>query len=91
MIQNEHQYRITQTKLRELEQELAAINPQSPNMHTRQIVGWTNSLNMTIRQLKQEISEYQQLKQPRSPGLLTGEIGNAFFEPLPEEELQQWE
>jgi hypothetical protein len=91
MIQSERQYRITQTKLRELEQELAAINPQSPNMHTRQIVSWTNSLNMTIRQLKQEISEYQQLKQPRIPGLLTGEIGSAFFEPLPEEELQQWE
>lgn len=29
--------------------------------------------------------------QPRTPGLLTGQIGNAFFEPLPEEELQQWE
>jgi hypothetical protein len=29
--------------------------------------------------------------QPRTPGLLTGKLGNAFFEPLPEEELQQWE
>jgi hypothetical protein len=29
--------------------------------------------------------------QPRTPGLLTGQIGDAFFEPLPEEELQQWE
>jgi len=29
--------------------------------------------------------------QPRTPGLLTGKIGDAFFEPLPEEELQQWE
>ncbi len=28
MIQNERQYRITQTKLREFEQELAALNPQ---------------------------------------------------------------
>ena len=29
--------------------------------------------------------------QPRTPGLLTGKLGEAFFEPLPEEELQQWE
>ena len=27
----------------------------------------------------------------RTPGILTGKLGNAFFEPLPEEELQQWE
>jgi hypothetical protein len=29
--------------------------------------------------------------QARTPGLLTGTLGDAFFEPLPEEELQQWE
>ncbi|ELS34478.1 MULTISPECIES: hypothetical protein [Pseudanabaena] len=29
--------------------------------------------------------------QPRIPGLLTGKLGDAFFEPLPEEELQKWE
>ncbi|WP_413162450.1 hypothetical protein ACL6C3_25840 [Capilliphycus salinus ALCB114379] len=29
--------------------------------------------------------------QPRTPGLLTGKLGDAFFEPLPEDELQQWE
>jgi hypothetical protein len=27
----------------------------------------------------------------RIPGLLTGTLGNPFFEPLPEDELQQWE
>jgi HTH-type transcriptional regulator / antitoxin HipB len=62
MIQNERQYRITQTKLKEFEQELAAIDPQDPNLNPRQIVGWTNSYNLTIRQLKQEIAEYEQLK-----------------------------
>lgn len=30
-------------------------------------------------------------QQPRTPGLLSGQLGDAFFEPLPEEELQQWE
>ncbi|MEH2215316.1 hypothetical protein [Nostoc sp.] len=29
--------------------------------------------------------------EPRTPGLLKGQLGNAFFEPLPEDELQQWE
>jgi hypothetical protein len=33
----------------------------------------------------------QQKVQPRTPGLLTGQLGDAFFEPLPEEELQAWE
>ena len=28
--------------------------------------------------------------QPRTSGLLTGKLGDAFFEPLPEGELQQW-
>lgn len=33
----------------------------------------------------------QEQKQPRTPGLLIGTLGEAFFEPLSEEELQQWE
>jgi HTH-type transcriptional regulator / antitoxin HipB len=57
MIQNERQYRITQTKLREFEQELANLDPPNPNLHPRQVVGWTNSYNLTIRQLKQELAE----------------------------------
>jgi HTH-type transcriptional regulator / antitoxin HipB len=73
MIQNERQYRITQTKLREFEQELAAIDPQDPNLHPRQIVGWTNSYNLTIRQLKQELTEYEQLK---SGNILTFVLGS---------------
>ncbi|MGK7944609.1 MAG: hypothetical protein AB4058_09075 [Microcystaceae cyanobacterium] len=28
---------------------------------------------------------------PRTPGKLKGTLGEAFFEPLPEEELEQWE
>ena len=33
----------------------------------------------------------QQTDQFRIPGLLKGSFGDAFFEPLPESELQQWE
>jgi len=29
--------------------------------------------------------------QPRKPGLLKGSLSSMFFEPLPEEELQEWE
>ena len=31
----------------------------------------------------------QQTDQPRTPGLLKGSLGDAFFEPLPESELQK--
>ena len=78
MIQNERQYRITQTKLREFEQELVALNPQDPNIHPRQIIGWINSLNLIISELKQEISEYEQLK---SGNILTFSLGS--IEDLP--------
>ena len=33
----------------------------------------------------------QESCQPLTPGLLSGKLGESFFEPLPEEELQQWE
>ncbi len=33
----------------------------------------------------------QEKIQPRIPGLLTGTLGDDFFEPLSEEELQAWE
>ncbi|MCY7333792.1 MAG: hypothetical protein LH649_14315 [Pseudanabaena sp. CAN_BIN31] len=29
--------------------------------------------------------------QPRTSGLLAGKLSDSFFEPLPDEELQQWE
>jgi hypothetical protein len=33
----------------------------------------------------------QEQTQPRTPGLLVGKLGNAFFEPLSGEELQAWD
>ena len=78
MIQNERQYRITQTKLREFEQQLAALDPEDPNLHPRQVIGWRNSYNLTIRELKQELAEYEQLK---SGDILT--FGLASLRDLP--------
>jgi HTH-type transcriptional regulator / antitoxin HipB len=39
MIQNERQYKITQTKLREFERDLADLDPPDPNLHPRQVTG----------------------------------------------------
>jgi hypothetical protein len=33
----------------------------------------------------------KELKQPRTPGLLEGQLDDSFFDPLPEEELQEWQ
>jgi HTH-type transcriptional regulator / antitoxin HipB len=73
MIQNERQYKITQTKLREFERDLADLDPPDPNLHPRQVTGWTNSYKLTIRQLKQELVEYEQLK---SGNILTFVLGS---------------
>jgi HTH-type transcriptional regulator / antitoxin HipB len=73
MIQNERQYKITQTKLREFERDLAYLDPPDPNLHPRQVTGWTNSYKLTISQLKQELVEYEQLK---SGNILTFVLGS---------------
>jgi hypothetical protein len=37
------------------------------------------------------LAEEATVLSPRQPGLLKGQLGDAFFEPLPEEELRAWE
>lgn len=46
-----------------------------------------DALYEIIRQFRLSL----QKDQPRTPGLLTGKLSNACFDPLPEEELQAWE
>jgi HTH-type transcriptional regulator / antitoxin HipB len=62
MIQNERQYKITQTKLRDLEKDLVQLDPPDPSLHPRKILARRNSLNILITELRQEITEYQQLR-----------------------------
>ena len=62
MIKNERQYKITKTKLEDLETSLAGIDRHDPNLHPRQILGRVNSLERTIRDLHSEIDEYDRLK-----------------------------
>jgi HTH-type transcriptional regulator / antitoxin HipB len=76
MIQNERQYRITQTKLREFEQQLADLDPQDPNLHPRQVIGWKNSYQLTIRQLQQELADYEQLKSGRILTFVLGSLND---------------
>ncbi len=33
----------------------------------------------------------KELNQPRTLGLLEGQLDDSFFDPLPEEELQKWQ
>lgn len=65
MIQNERQYKVTQTKLRELEQASANIDFEDPNLHPRQILSQKNSYARIVGTLKQEIAEYEELKSGR--------------------------
>ena len=65
MIQNERQYKVTQTKLRELEQASTEIEIEDPNLHPRQILSQKNSYNRIVGILKQEIAEYEELKSGR--------------------------
>ncbi len=62
MIRNERQYKITQTKLRDLEKDLAQLDSPDPSLHPRKILARGNSLNILITELRQEITEYQQLR-----------------------------
>jgi HTH-type transcriptional regulator / antitoxin HipB len=62
MIQNERQYKITQTKLKELEQASANIDRADPSLHPRQVLSQINSYEQLINSLKQELAEYEELK-----------------------------
>lgn len=67
MIQNENQYQITQTKLNDLKLDLAALNVPDSNLHPRQILERRNSLNILIRELQQEIADYERLQRTKIP------------------------
>jgi HTH-type transcriptional regulator / antitoxin HipB len=61
MIQNERQYKITQTKLKDLKLDLAEVD-LAVDLHPLKILAQQNSLNILIGELEQEISDYDRLK-----------------------------
>jgi hypothetical protein len=61
MIQNERQYKITRSKLKELLLDRATIDLPS-DLHPRQVLARKNGLGILIAELEQEILEYNRLK-----------------------------
>jgi HTH-type transcriptional regulator / antitoxin HipB len=62
MIQNEHQYKVTQTRLRELEQSLIDVDINSSNLSERLLQAEKNGVQVLIDRLCAEIVEYDNLK-----------------------------
>ena len=61
MIQNERQYKITRSKLRDLQLDRSTLDLPA-DLHPRQVLARQNSLSILIGELEQEIAEYDQLK-----------------------------
>jgi HTH-type transcriptional regulator / antitoxin HipB len=61
MIQNERQYKITRSKLKELLLDRVTLDLPS-DLHPRQVLARKNSLGILIAELEQEILEYNRLK-----------------------------
>ena len=66
MIKNEHQYKVTKNKLKDLEQGLVKLLTDKDALRPRQFSSQKNSLEMMIDRLKKEIEEYDVLKQQKA-------------------------
>jgi HTH-type transcriptional regulator / antitoxin HipB len=66
MIQNEHQYKVTQNKLKDLERALVELLEIENTLHPRQFSSRQKGLHLKINDLSQEIEEYNNLKQQTS-------------------------
>jgi HTH-type transcriptional regulator / antitoxin HipB len=62
MIQNEHQYKVTQNKLKDLEGALVELITIKDILRPRQFSSRQKGLQLTIDNLSQEIEEYESLK-----------------------------
>jgi HTH-type transcriptional regulator / antitoxin HipB len=94
LIQNEHQYKVTQTKLRELEQSLIDLNLNIGNLSECLLQAEKKGIGSLIERLCAEIVEYDHLKQQRTPiqicsldELATGLIKARIFMGMTQKEL----
>jgi HTH-type transcriptional regulator / antitoxin HipB len=62
MIHNERQYEVTETKLRNLERDLAEVDRANNNLHPRKALAQRNSLTLLINELRQELAEYDLIR-----------------------------
>jgi tRNA C32,U32 (ribose-2'-O)-methylase TrmJ len=83
MIQNEHQYKITQGEIKKLQQVLAKILEQSEIMSAQQLAAMQNSFQTQIDRMQAEIKEYNGLKVGKV------EITMASIEDLPKVLIQK--
>ncbi len=63
MIQNEHQYKISQGKIREIEQSLDHLYKEKESLHPRQFKMRENGLQGTLTEIQEEIKKYDALKE----------------------------
>jgi len=66
MIQNQHQYQVTQNKLKNLERGLIELEKNKNSLHPRQYSGRRNSLVDKIAILDREIVDYESLTQSKT-------------------------
>ena len=71
--------------LQQIMQELQAL----PEEKLAEIYNLIHYYRLGLPQASAELAESAALR--RTPGLLKGMVGDAFFEPMTEEELQEWE
>jgi HTH-type transcriptional regulator / antitoxin HipB len=83
MIQNEHQYKITQGEIKKLQQVLEKILEQSEIMPAQQLAAMQNSFQTQIDRMQAEIQEYNDLKVGKV------EITMASIEDLPKVLIQK--
>ena len=67
MIQNEHQYKVTQTKLRELEQASINLDINLSHLSERLLQAEKKGIQVLIDRLQLEVVEYDDLKEQRTP------------------------
>ncbi|WP_204138763.1 hypothetical protein [Halomicronema sp. CCY15110] len=72
--------------LQQIMQELQAL----PEDKLAEIYNLIHYYRLGLTQASDEPPAESEAKR-RTPGLLKGHVGDAFFEPMTEEELQEWE
>jgi HTH-type transcriptional regulator / antitoxin HipB len=63
MIQNEHQYKVSQGKIREIEQHLDQLYKEKNSLHPRQFKMRENGLQGILLEIQEEIEKYDALKE----------------------------
>jgi HTH-type transcriptional regulator / antitoxin HipB len=63
MIQNEYQYKVSQGKIREIEQALDQLTKEKDFLHPRQFQMRKNGLQGILAEIQEEIKNYGELKE----------------------------